>query len=100
MCYHHDALNLLKNATLHEHPFRLLRTIRAVLDSLTLDLQQPTRAGCFFEFGHYLHEWFRCFELPYTLNKRSSDVELDKIKFVLALQDYHLSKLWDVVLFR
>ena len=69
------------------------------MDSLTMDFLQMN-TPCFFEFGLYLQEWFRSFELPYTLNKRTSDVELDKIKFVMALQDYHLNQLWDVTLFR
>lgn len=89
----------MKSINLEEHPFRVLRTIRAIMDSLTMDWVS-LRTPCFFEFGLYLQEWFRNFELPYALQRRTSDVEFDKIKFVVALKDYHLNRLWDVAVFR
>lgn len=73
VCYHHDVPNLLKSVTLEEHPFRLLRTIRTIMDSLTSDFLQ-LKTPCFFEFGLYLQQWFANFEMQYTLNKRSNDV--------------------------
>lgn len=99
MCSKYDAENLLRNVALEEHPFRVIRTIRAIMDGLMCDLPYMREAG-FFEFGLYVENWFRCFEIPYAIHRRTTDIEIDKIKFISALQDYSLSKLWDVLLFR
>jgi hypothetical protein len=99
VCYKHDVKNLMRNVSLKEHPFRVLRTLRAILDSLAVDMPLQCQIG-YFEFCVYVQGWFRNFEIPYSITRRTSDIELEKIKFILALQDYNLSKLWDVLIFR